>query len=505
MECFIGLDLGTSNVKVLIMDEQGVVITVLSRSYLTRHPLPTQAEQSPEDWWEATRACIREATSEEILKGRTIRSIGLSGQMHGLVLLDKALKPIRDAIIWPDRRATESCRLRAASPRMESFKRITGLPLATGFLAPSLEWVRDNEPDVYRASACFMLPKDYIRFRLTGVVATDPTDASGTYLFDIRKGSWSKELFEEFGLAEALEPEIIETMSSAGTVTKEAAAETGLSPGTPVIAGGSDQSMAALALGANRPGVIAAAISTGGTLITTIEKPLYDPRLHTLRHVYPDRWLMMGATLSAGAAIAWFNQKILGRADDKEGWIPGAEIEDLTRSAEAVPAGSDGLLFSPYLSGERTPHMNANAKGCFVGLTLSHTRAHMTRAIMEGVAYSLCDSLDIFRELGLPIEELLCYGGGTKSLTWRQILADVFEEALLWEDTSEQSATGAALACAEVEGLRLRDRGPARSSGVISLPRRENQELYRSRRRTYRNIYTQLAGVFEELSEFRPR
>ncbi len=503
MDYFMGIDLGTSTVKVIVMDEAARTRTLQSKSYPTRHPFPGHAEQDPGDWWEATASCIRQAMAEDFLEGKGIRSIGLSGQMHGLVLLDKEMKPIRNAIIWPDRRSTALCRQRSESSQMAGFRQMTGLPLATGFLAPSLEWVRENEPSIYGKASCFMLPKDYIRFRLTGLIATDPTDASGTYLFDLGTGSWAGELFDEFGLSTSLAPEIMETMSMAGSVSHSASGATGLRAGTPVIVGGSDQSMAALALGASRPGVIAAAISTGGTLITTVGSPLHDPRLHTLRHVYPDSWLMMGATLSAAAALAWFNERILGKPDGNDGWMPGSAIEELSALAGSVPAGSESLVFLPYLSGERTPHMNANAKGCFIGLTTAHSRAHMARAIMEGVAFALCDSLDIFRELGLPADEILCCGGGAKSEVWRQILCDVFEEGIAWEKSSEQSAIGAALAGAEVLGLRLRSGGSGGSAEEKSQPRPENRELYRSRKGTFRKIYVQLGGIFEELSEFR--
>ena len=502
MKCFLGIDLGTSSVKVIVLDQAGALLALSSRSYPSRQALPGYAEQSPLDWWSSTCECVRESMGSLGETPPELEAVGLSGQMHGLVLLDSEGRLLRDAIIWPDRRTTGICAERSLSKRSEAFREITGLPLATGFLAPSLEWVRRNEGELYERAACFMLPKDYIRFRLTGKIATDPTDACGTYLFDIRKGEWSEELLSEFHIDMRLAPEILETMSVVGSVTEEAARDAGLRPGTSVICGGSDQAMAALALGADRPGIVAASISTGGTVITTVDSPLYDPRLHTLRHAFKDRWLMMGATLSAGAALSWFNDKVLNfpAQDDQASRAPG--IVELTESAAEIQPGSNGLLFAPYLSGERTPHMNPNAKGCFVGLTMSHTRSHMVRSIMEGVVYSLCESLEIFRELGLPAREIFCLGGGSRSRVWRQMMADIFDSPVQSREFSDFSALGAALAAARACGLAITGERCCGPLGEKVNPVPQNVRTYRAQHEIHKQIYVRLETLFDELSEF---
>jgi xylulokinase len=495
MSCYIGIDLGTSNVKVILLSDSGEQLALASRSYPTHQPKAEQAEQSPSEWWEATCTCIREVMACQVAIHSMPLGIGLSGQMHGLVLLDKSGQPLRDAIIWPDRRSAKRCTERSVLSRTASYRAISGLPLATGFLGPSLEWVREHEPDLYKNAACFILPKDYLRFRLTGILGTDATDACGTYLFDIGRGVWSDVLFTEFGLNIDLAPEILGTLTVGGTVTRKAAGETGLSAGIPVIVGGSDQAMAALALGVVKPGRAAVAISTGGTLITTVNAPITDQRIHTLRHAYPDRWLFMGATLAAGSALAWFNDKVL--TPGTGGTKPS--LEELGLEAESVTPGSDGLLFAPYLSGERTPHLNPRAKASFIGLSLNHTRAHMIRAIMEGVAYSLNDSLQVFRDLDVRVDELYCYGGGAKSSTWRQIIADVFELPVHWEKGSEQSATGAAIAAAEALGGKLgADNGIGRDT-VLVEPRPHTSDIYRARLKTFKSSYVQLRSIFDEL------
>ena len=305
-----------------------------------------------------------------------------------------------------------------------------------------------------------------------------------------------------FQLNESLLPAVVETLSVAGTITQEAAAQTGLERGTPVIAGGSDQAMAALALGADQPGKVAVALSTGGTVITTVMSPLSDPRMHTLCHAYKDRWLMMGAMMSAGSSMSWLKDNVLLSAAETGTSQSELTFEELAGWAQDVPAGSNGLFFLPYLSGERTPHMNPNAKGCFIGLTLSHTRAHMARSIMEGVIYSLHNSVEVLQELRLPVDEVLCYAGGSKSQTWRQIMADVFALPIQWRLFSDYSALGAAAAAAKAFGADISLENSYGSLTESLLPRSENAQIYMARRSMFKRMYDQLKGIFDELSEF---
>lgn len=496
MDYYVGIDLGTSSVRVVALGEQGTVLAVEGRNYAIREPRPGFAEQSPVEWWESTADCLRRLQSLDKLKDGRVRAVGLSGQMHGLVLLDKEGNALRDAIIWPDIRTADICKEWARTIGSKKFGEITGLPLATGFLAPSLAWVKRNEPDLYARAAHAVLPKDYVRYRLTGEIATDLTDASGSLLLDVARRTWSTELANRCDLDERLLPSILDTSSVAGAVTESAAAATGLSRGTPVAAGGADIAMAAHSLGIDKPGTVVVSIATGGTVVVGTERPIVDGRVHTLCSATADRWILMGATLSAGLSLSWFAHNIavpLGAAKD-------GIIENIARDAEKIPPGSEGLLFAPYLCGERTPYMNPHAKGCFVGLSLRHSSGHMVRAIMEGVAYSLCDSFDVFNELNIPVNAVLCSGGGSRNRLWRQILADTFERPVIWQPGEEHSGMGAAMIGARAIGERVVPPADSVDLSEEAIPNPEQLETYRKQRNVYKQIHPQLAGVFESLS-----
>ncbi len=496
VDCFLGIDLGTSSVKVVALDAAGKVVAAASRCYETTRPEPGYAEQSPELWWSATAACI-----SDVLKTATeakVRGIGLSGQMHGLICLDSKGHPCRDAIIWPDMRSSSICREWRERGFEKDFRFTTGLPIATGFLAPSLEWVKRNEPATYATISRVMLPKDYIRFRLTGSVVTDPSDAAGSYIFDIGRREWSREILDALGFEKKLFPEIAETLSVAGVVSDQAAGETGLAARTPVATGGSDQAMAALALGLDRPGNVEVAISTGGTILTPITSPLFDERMHTLCSAYKDKWFLMGAVLSGGSAIAWFMDNILNAENRIEGEAKKRSFDEIMDSAKTVPAGSEGLIFLPYLNGERTPLMDPSACGSFIGLRGHHTRAHMVRAIMEGVAFSMRASIEIFRGLGLPVDSVSSFGGGSKSPVWRQIISEVFGLPLKWRQFSDFSPVGAALCAAMAIGEHPAfsvDNSPAE----ISVPSPEHIAFYQDRIDLFKQSYTQLRCIFDAL------
>ncbi len=502
MHSFLGIDLGTSAVKAVLVDDTGVCLAARERRYPIRQPQPGFAEQSPDTWWRATAECVRDLLGDAAADPGSVRSVGLSGQMHGLVMLDGGGTPLRDAIIWPDTRTSAICR--EWSGESERYHSVTGLPIATGFFAPSLEWVRRWEPSLYERAASVLLPKDYLRFKLTDRIATDPSDASGTYLFDITARKWASALIDTLGLKEGLLPRLVETLSPAGELTADAAALLGLPAGVPVAAGGSDQAMAALALGLTRPGQVAVALSTGGTIITPVAEPVVDGRLHTLCSALSDQWLLMGATLTGGAALSWFNDQILSAGPAGRRRREILTIEELGGLADEAPSGSDGLFFLPYLSGERTPHMNANAQGSFVGLSLYHTTAHMVRAVMEGVAYSLYDSVEIFREHGVTPKNTLCYAGGSRSTAWRNIIADVFGIPLQWRRFSDYSALGAAVCAAAAVGETLT---VGNEDGSLveeeTQPNPEHVSMYRRRRATFKRLYTQLEPLFDEIAGYR--
>ena len=487
MGCVIGVDLGTSSVRVVALTEKGEVAALHGAEYPILQPAPGFAEQSPSDWWSATCNCLRKVTDELRSSSQEVVAVGMSGQMHGLVLLDAAGVPLRDAIIWPDGRTADICAEWDRTIGAGKVGAITGLPIATGFLAPSLAWVRRNEPEIYRRAARVTLPKDYVRFRLTGVLATDDSDASGTLLFDVARRRWSDELIRRFGLDASLLPPVTSATSISGVVEDSAARETGLPAGIPVAVGGSDQAMAATALGVDAPGVVAVAISTGGTVITSVEHPFRDKRIHTLCHAERGRWILMGVCLSAGLSLSWFTRT----------FCAGATYDSLSLDAEGIAPGSEGLLFAPYLCGDRTPYRDSAAKGTFIGLSTRHTRAHMVRAIMEGVVFSLCESMDIFRELGLPVERIVCSGGGSRSALWRQIQADVFGIPVEWRRGDEHSATGAAVVAGTATGRVIPLGGHAAG---VAMPDGSAVETYRSLRTVYKKIYPQNAEIFHELS-----
>ncbi len=487
--------------RTLALGEDGNVLAVQGRNYAILEPKPGFAEQSMEKWWEATVDCLRRLLRLEKLRGVRVRSVGLSGQMHGLALLDRDGNPLRDAIIWPDRRSAGICQEWARTIGADAIGAITGLPLATGFMAPSLAWVKRNEPHLYADAGYALLPKDYIRYRLTGKIATDVTDASGSLLFDVAYRRWSRELLKKFDLDERLLPPIANATELAGEISESTAEATGLRAGTPVAAGGADIAMTALALGIGQPGTVAVSISTGGTVITGIDRLAIDRRMHTFCGADRDRWILMGATLSAGLSLSWFVRNVAIPLGTKTGDEDETVIERLSREAEGVPAGSEGLLFAPYLCGERTPYMDPLAKGCFIGLSLSHGSAHIVRAIMEGVAYSLCDSLDIFRELHVPIETILCSGGGARNPLWRQILADSFDRPVKWLRGEEHSGIGAAMSGAIAIGDSVSDATAGDSESGTMLPDSARVAVYREQREIYKKIHPQLTGIFEDLAK----
>jgi xylulokinase len=500
MDCFVGIDLGTSSVRAMALGEGGETLAIQGRDYAIREPRPGYAEQSPEEWWEAAADCLRRLLEREELRGARVRSVGLSGQMHGLVLLGRDGQPLRDAIIWPDRRTADICRKWSESIGVETISTIAGLPLATGFMAPSMAWVKENESETYGRAALALLPKDYLRYRLTGELMTDFTDASGSLLLDVSHRRWSSELINRFGLDERLLPPIMNSADVAGRITEAAAEATGLPAGTPVAVGGADIAMAALALGAGKPGGAIVSISTGGTVITSIDRLILDRRLHTICGTEGGTWILMGATLSAGLSLSWFARNVAQPLRGSNPAEDGGLVERLAQDAESAAPGSDNLIFAPYLCGERTPYMDPNAKGCFIGLTLRHTHAHMVRAIMEGVTYSLGESLDIFDEIGVPIRSLACSGGGARSRLWRQILADVLNHPVVWLRGEEHSGIGAAMTGAKALGILLPDKASGEDESAKIEPNPETSVAYRKLKAIYKQVHPKLAGIFDQLS-----
>ncbi len=503
MECYIGIDIGTSNIKVAAINQHGQRLSFRVSPTETISLKAGFAEQSPSSWWEIVCKCINEVVQD--LKSSpdkidyTIQSVGLSGQMHGLVALDNAGDPVRNAIVWLDGRSKEICREWEVSGKNEELRHITGLSIATGYMAPSLAWVKEYEPDIFKDISVVLLPKDYIRYKLTNDLSSERSDASGTYLFDIVNSSWSDTAISLFGFPHDIFPKITKSLEIVGNITEEASRKTGISKGIPVATGGSDQAMAALSLGVDEPGLISVGLNTGATILTAWNEPLFDDRIHTLCHAIDNQWLLMGATLTAGAALSWFLNNVIVQIQNIGGdKISG--IKELDIMAAQAPAGSAGLFFSPHLTGIRTPHFNPHTRGSFIGLNLSHTVHHMARAIMEGTAYSMAETLDIFKELNLPIRDVIAYAGGANSYEWRQILCDVFNVPLTKRRESENSVVGAALAgFAAIHGIEKMII-PSQDTLIRHKPNTEHSEIYRKSRLIYKTIYNQLESVYDSIS-----
>jgi xylulokinase len=440
---FLGIDVGTGGTRAVVVNEQGHVVAAATREHAPfASPQTGWAEQDPRDWWRASCEAIRAVLRQEGVRAEEIGAVGLTGQMHGSVLLDERDEVLRPALIWCDQRTDAQCRALSESVGAARLIELTCNPALTGFTLPKLLWVREREPEVWRRVRSALLPKDYARLRLTGDKATDVADASGTLLFDVSARTWSRALLAAVALDERLLPRVYESPEVTGVISKSAAAATGLRAGTPVIAGAGDQAAGAVGIGIVRPGAVSATIGTSGVVFAATDGPALDPRgrVHTFCHAVPGRWHVMGVTQGAGLSLRWFRDQFGAGTDD--GRDPYAR---LCAEAELVPAGADGLLWAPYLMGERTPHLDPHARAALVGLTASHTRAHVVRAILEGVAFSLRDTLTIFAEMKVPVGSIRLGGGGARSKLWRQVQADVYGRAVEILAAEEGAAYGAAL------------------------------------------------------------
>ena len=443
----LGIDVGTSGSKALLVREDGEVAASATTEYPFSTPQPLWAEQDPADWWQATVASIRQVLAESGATAADLAGVGLTGQMHGLVLLDAAGAVLRPCIMWNDQRTAKECAEITQKVGAARLLQLTGNPVLPGFTAPKILWVREHEPDVYRRVAKILLPKDYVRYRLTGEFYGEVSDASGTSLFDVGRRAWSGEMLEALAIPRAWLPEVTESPVISARVSVAAAAETGLLAGTPVAGGGSDQAAGAVGTGIVSEGTVSATIGTSGVVFAASDSYRVEPqgRLHAFCHAVPGMWHLMGVMLSAAGSFRWYRDT-LGGAERAEAQASGRDVYDLlTEGAATVPAGCEGLLFLPYLTGERTPYPDPNARGVFFGLTLRHTRAHMTRSVLEGVSYGLRDSLELMRALGLSVQQVRASGGGARSALWRQILADVFDAEIATVNVTEGAPYGAAL------------------------------------------------------------
>ena len=507
MQALLGIDLGTTGVKAaLFATDDGHTISSAFFDYPLFHPQPGWAEQNPGDWWQATISAIRSCLAEGAQHGvsaQDVRGAGLSGQMHGVVLLDEEYKVLRPCIIWADQRSEPQCRWMTEKVGATRLIELVSNPALPGFSAPKALWVRDNEPEIFARTRTIILPKDYIRFRLTGVLAMEISDAAGTCLLDVKHGIWSREVLEAIGFDPSLLPPVVAADAVCGTISAEVAGLTGLLQGTPVAGGGADNACGATGNGVVRPGLALVSIGTSGVLLAHAAAPQVDtsgpiPRIHTFNHAVPRAWYLMGVTQSAGLSLRWVRDNIGLPERALERWTGLDAYELLTKEAEGVPAGSDGLLFLPYLQGERTPHLDAYARGGWIGLTASHDRRHLVRAVLEGVAFSLKDCYAIIQEQGLELEQMRATGGGAKSPFWRQIIADVLGVELVTTNAQEGPAFGAALLAGVASGVYASVQQACEATVRVvehTAPRPELEGVYAKAYQKYRALYPALKPI----------
>jgi xylulokinase len=496
MTYLLGIDVSTTGVKALLVAADGQVVGSANTEQPLYTPHPLWSEQDPADWWKGAMRSIRQVLADTGMDGSQVAAVGLTGQMHGLTLLDQAGQVLRPAILWNDGRTAAQCDEMRARLGKERLIAITGNDALTGFTAPKILWVRENEPEVYARVAHILLPKDYVRYRLTGGFAVDCADGAGMILMDIKKRAWSSEVLDALQIPLEWLPQVFEGPQVTGTITAEAAQLTGLKAGTPVVGGGGDQAAGAVGAGAVQPGVVSLALGTSGVVFASTSAPLIEPqgRLHAFCHAVPGRWHLMGVMLSAAGSLRWY----------RDTFHPGQDYDSLLAPAAAIPAGCEGLLFLPYLTGERTPHPDPLARGAFVGLTIRHNEGHMLRSVLEGVAFGLRDSFELMKQAGQKeIRQVRISGGGARSLLWRQILADVFGAELVTVNTTEGAAYGAALLAGVGAGLwpdvDSACQATVRLTGS-TVPQPAVQAAYEKYYALYRQLYPALKEISHALS-----
>lgn len=447
MRYLLGIDIGTSGTKTALFDEDGNTIVTATYGYELFQPQAGWAEQNPENWWEACVKSINYVIEKSEIQASDIKGIGLSGQMHGLVLIDKDDKVIRDSIIWCDQRTEKECDYITEVIGKDRLIQITGNPALTGFTLSKLLWVRNNEPDNYKKIYKILLPKDYIRFKLTNIFATEVSDASGMQMIDINTRNWSEELLKDLNIDKGILSDVYESVVISGHVTEEAGKLTKLAVGTPVVGGAGDQAAGAIGNGIVNEGIISTTIGTSGVVFAATDTPRFDKegRVHTLCHAIPNKWHVMGVTQGAGLSLNWFKRTFCAKEVEESEKL-GIDIYDLlTEKAAKSKPGSNGILYLPYLMGERTPHIDPNIKGAFLGVSLINNHDDFVRSILEGVSFSLKNCLDLIEGMDVKISEIRVSGGGAESSVWRQILADVFQYQLTTIKASEGGALGVAI------------------------------------------------------------
>ena len=500
MSMILGIDVGTSGTKAIVVTPSGTVAGVGHGPYAPHLPRSGWSEQPPDDWWNGVRVAIRRACTDAACDPNEIDAVGLAGQMHGLVAIDGSQRPIRPAILWNDGRSQAICDRTEAEIGVDRLMAATGNRMLAGFTAPKLLWMREHEPDAFARITKVLLPKDWVRWRLTGELATDVSDASGTAVFDCERRRWSTDLLDELDLPRSWWPDALESTQLTGRVTASAAEATGLRADVPVVAGAGDQAASAVGTGILREGTVGAGLGTSGVVFAPIDswRPMATGELHAFCHAVPDTWHLMGVMLSGAGCLDWFRSALTPDLDGDDD-----AFEEIERLAAGIPAGAEGLMFMPYLSGERTPHPDADARGGFIGLDHRHRRDHLARAVFEGVTHGLTDCLDLIRKAGVHADVARLSGGGGRSPLWRQLCADLFGIPVSTTTTTEGTAYGAAMlaavGCGMGEDLDAVCAGWVHETDRID-PGPESAILLR-RREAYRALYPALRDVFPRLSE----
>jgi len=502
----MGVDIGTSACKTLLIDDRGRVIARAVKEYPLSIPKPGWSEQNPEDWWKAAKFTIKRLLKEVRSIGN-IKAVGLSGQMHGLVALDKDSRVLRPSILWNDQRTEKQCQeIHDRVGGIEALLQLTNNRMLPGYTGGKILWVRENEPRHYERIRWILNPKDYIRFRLTGEHATEVSDASGTGLFNVWERRWSHRLLEILDIPKEWLPRCCESSEVSGKVTSRIAKELGLPPGLPVAGGGGDAVVQTTGTGIVEPGILGTTIGTAGNVTMALDHCYKNPggRLQVFCNNMPNKWHAMGVTLAAGGSLQWFRDT-LGESEKEISKRTGKDVYDLlSREASKVEPGSEGLLFLPYLMGERCPHADPLARGAFIGLTLRHTKNHLIRGILEGVTFSLRDVTEVIREMGVPITQIRTSGGGALSKLWRQIHADVFDsEVLTVSGSGKGGAYGAALMAGVGVGIwpTVKEAVKVLRVETKTSPIPRNVEIYERLFNVYQNLYSTLKDTSDQISE----
>lgn len=510
MQYLLGIDIGTSGTKTVLFDIEGNTISSSTYEYPLYQPHGGWAEQNPEDWWGAVVKSIREVLRKSSVSSEDVKGVGLSGQMHGLVMLDKNYNVLRPSIIWCDQRTSNECVEITNRVGEKRLIEITANPALTGFTASKIMWVKNNEPHIYEKVYKILLPKDYIRFMLTGEFATEVSDASGMQLLDVPNRRWSDEVLEKLDIDKDFLAKVYESVEVTGKINKKASELTGLKEGTIVVGGAGDQAAGAVGNGIVKSGIISSTIGTSGVVFAYTDKVTIDPkgRVHTFCHAVPNTWHVMGVTQGAGLSLKWFRDNFCSEEKEVASLIDVDVYEILTKEAEKSAVGCEGLIYLPYLMGERTPHLDPFARGVFFGLSAKHTKRDMLRAVMEGVSYSLKDCMEIIKDMGIETLEVRASGGGGRSSLWRQMQADMYNTDVVTINSSEGPALGVAILSGIGAGIYSSVSEACDNIikvSTVQKPIEKNISIYNSYYNIYKNLYTSLKNNFKELDEINNR